>query len=199
MTKIFLATIMMILLNSCGFSNMSLKNNTLSLEVEKNQFQQKSKTVKILKEHFGSLAVRKSILQLNNNKSLIVYEDSRTDLDYEFEYGISRTIAVIFGTKTIYSIFKKSNLHAYQIKLKNGKILNLIAQQDDTQNLKILYGMDKKLFSTILKKINPDRHYNLRGTLFTSQKIDEMILDRWNVQNVHFYPLVSPLPRFIGQ
>jgi len=126
-----------------------------------------------------------------------VYEDARTDLSYEFEPPITRSIKIIFEAKSIIMVYGKSHLYAYQLILKNGKILNVVAQQGDTQQLKFVYGLSTSQLNQMLKQLDPDAASAYYKQVIRLQDEGHAILSKWDVQKVHFVPLVVPLARMM--
>jgi hypothetical protein len=128
-----------------------------------------------------------------------VYEDARTDMLYEFEPGIMRSIKIIFEAKGMIKVYAKSNLYAYQLILKDGKILNIVAQQADTQQLRFVYGLSTAQLNKILKQLDPDARGAYYKQVIRLQDEGHAILSKWDVQKVHFVPLVVPLARMMGR
>jgi hypothetical protein len=82
--------------------------------------------------------------------------------------------------------------------LPHGKILNVIAQQEFSQRLKILYGRQREQFDSILNALGPEAKPAYYRDVMTINVPQNAIQSKWNVQKVHFYPLVSPLPRMVA-
>jgi hypothetical protein len=108
-----------------------------------------------------------------------------------------RTIDVVMETRKKIPLYIKANLHAYQIILPDGRILNLIAQQDDSQQLKLLYGMSTRQMDHILEKLAPSGRKTYYRDVITLSDPEHAILTKWDDMKVHFYPLVVPLPRLM--
>ncbi len=192
------ATIAILMINGCGMSHLSYNNKQLTVQVEKEYLQMDGTLLSEHRDNFSSLFLSQKILRLNEG-NLVVYEDARTDLAYEFEPPITRSIKIIFEAKSVIMVYAKSHLYAYQLILKNGKILNVIAQQGDTQQLKFVYGLSTAQLNKMLKQLDPDAvgaHYKQVIRLIDEH---EAILSKWDVQKVHFVPLVVPLARMSGR
>ena len=192
------ATIAILMINGCGMSHLSYNNKQLIVQVEKEYLQMDGTLLSEHRDNFSSLFLSQKILRLNEG-NLVVYEDARTDLAYEFEPPITRSIKIIFEAKSVIMVYAKSHLYAYQLILKNGKILNVIAQQGDTQQLKFVYGLSTAQLNKMLKQLDPDAvgaHYKQVIRLIDEH---EAILSKWDVQKVHFVPLVVPLARMSGR
>ncbi len=192
------ATIAILMINGCGMSHLSYNNKQLIVQVEKEYLQMDGTLLSEHRDNFSSLFLSQKILRLNEG-NLVVYEDARTDLAYEFEPPITRSIKIIFEAKSVIMVYAKSHLYAYQLILKNGKILNVIAQQGDTQQLKFVYGLSTAQLNKMLMQLDPDAvgaHYKQVIRLIDEH---EAILSKWDVQKVHFVPLVVPLARMSGR
>jgi hypothetical protein len=192
--KLLLGLCALLALSGCGTSSLNYNKQQLTLQLDQAFIQLDSKLLLTEYDSYGSLTIRQKILQLKEH-NIVVYEDARTDIEYEFEKSITQNIKVIFDAKRTYIIYAKNHLYAYQLLLPNGNILNVIAQQGYSQRLKILYGMQSEQFDSILKTLDPEAKPTYYRDIMTINVPQNAIQSRWNVQKVHFYPLVSPLPR----
>lgn len=196
--RLAFATIVILMINSCGMSNLSYNNKQLIVQVEKEYLQMDGTLLSEHRDNFSSLFLSQKVLRLNEG-NLAVYEDARTDLAYEFDLPITRSIQIIFEAKSVIMVYSKSHLYAYQLILKDGKILNVIAQQGDTQQLKFVYGLTTAQLNKMLKQLDTDAvgaHYK---QVIRLQDEHQAILSKWDVQKVHFVPLVVPLARMSGR
>ena len=196
--RLAFATIVIFMINSCGMSHLSYDNKLLTVQVEKEYLQIDGTLLNEHRNNFSSLFLSQKVLRLNEG-NLVVYEDARTDLAYEFDLPITRSIQIIFEAKSVIMVYAKSHLYAYQLILKDGKILNVIAQQGDTQQLKFVYGLSTAQLNKMLKQLDTDAvgaHYK---QVIRLQDEGHAILSKWDVQKVHFVPLVVPLARMSGR
>jgi hypothetical protein len=175
---------------------MGYHQGDIYLQIEDTTTQLSAVPVATKRTNFKSLFLTQSVLRTKEG-NLVVYEDARTDLDYEFEPTLMRIINVIFDSRKKVALYIHGHLHAYQVILPDGKVLNLLAQQDNTQHLKLFYGMSTPQLNRILKKLDPSApaaHYSRVVTLNDPQ---HAIMTKWDDMKVHFYPLVVPLPRLM--
>lgn len=196
--RLTFVTIVILMISGCGMSNLSYNNKQLTVQVEKEYLQMEGTLLSERRDNFSSLFLSQKVLRLTEG-NLVVYEDARTDLSYEFEPSITRSIKIIFEAKNMIMVYGKSHLYAYQLILKNGKILNVIAQQGDTQQLRFIYGMSTAQFNKMLKQLDPDAKGAYYKQVLKLQDERHAILSKWDVQKVHFVPLVVPLARMMGR
>jgi hypothetical protein len=186
-----------LLLNACGTSSgMGYHQGNLYFRMEETIAQISSTPVASKRTNFKSLFLTQTVLKTEAG-NLIVYEDARTDLSYEFEPTLMRTINVIFETRKKVPLYIRGHLHAYQVILPGGKILNLIAQQDNTQHLKLLYGMSTPQLNRMLKQLDPSAPNAPYSRVVSLKDPEHAVLTKWDDMKVHFYPLVVPLPRLM--
>ncbi len=190
------ATIVALVISGCGMSHLGYDNKQLTVQVEEAYLQMDGTLLNERRDNFSSLFLSQKVLRLNEG-NLVVYEDARTDLSYEFEPPITRSIKIIFEAKNIIMVYGKSHLYAYQLILKNGKILNVVAQQGDTQQLKFVYGLSTSQLNRMLKQLDPDAASAYYKQVIRLQDEGHAILSKWDVQKVHFVPLVVPLARMM--
>ncbi len=197
-TKLLFATTAILMLSSCGMSNLSYDNKQLTIQVEKEYLQMNGTLLNERRDNFSSLFLSQKILRLDEG-NLVVYEDARTDLNYQFDPTTTRSIEVIFEAREVIRVYGKSLLFAYQLILKDGRILNVIAQQDDDQYLRILYGMSTAQLNKMLKQVDPDAREAYYKQVIIIQDEQHAIFSKWDVKKIHFYPLVVPLRRLMGR
>jgi hypothetical protein len=186
-----------LLINGCGtYSGIGWHNGSLYFQLDKKVTQLKGMPVAQKRTNFKSLFLNQTVLQTKRG-SLLVYEDAETDLEYEFEPTMMRIINVIFETRKKILLYARGNLQAYQVILPNGQLLNLIAQQSTTQELKLLYGMSTPELNRILKELDPAAPTARYSKVVTFSDPKDAIMTKWDDMKVHFYPLVVPLPRLM--
>ena len=196
--RLTFATIVTLMISGCGMSNLSYNNKQLTVQVEKAYLQMDGALLSERRDNFSSLFLLQKVLRLNEG-NLVVYEDARTDSLYEFEPPITQSIKIIFEAKSVIMVYGKSHLYAYQLILKDGKILNVIAQQGDTQQLTFVYGLSTAQLNKMLKQLDPDAKGAHYRQVIRLQDEGHAILSKWDVQKVHFVPLVVPLARMMGR
>ncbi|MCD6212954.1 MAG: hypothetical protein J7J02_08230 [Sulfurovum sp.] len=188
-----------LMISGCGIpSNLTYNNKQLTIQVEKEYLQLDGTLVNERRDNFNSLFLSQKVLRLNEG-NLVVYEDARTDLDYEFEPPIMHSIKIIFEAKSVIMVYGKGHLYAYQLILKDGRLLNIIAQQGDTQQLKFVYGMSTSQLNKMLKQLDPDARGAYYKQVIQLHDDRNAILSKWDVQKVHFVPLVVPLAKMMGR
>jgi len=184
------------IVSGCGISNMDYNNQYLSLQTDKRSVERKGILLAVQKESYGTLYLVQKILRLDEG-NIVVYEDAITDSLYEFEPGITRSIKVIFNARSVIIVYRKNHLYAYQLILQNGKILNIIAQQDEPQHLRMVYGMNSLQLDSMVKALEPDIKRAYYRQVITIKDTNKAVFSKWSVQKVHFYPLVSPVPKML--
>jgi len=180
----------------CGRSGITYLPQSLSIQLDESQNTLQTTLLKQKLENYNNLYVNKRILRLNDG-SLVVYEEAITDDLFEFENTTTWIVSEIFDAKKLYKLYSNNHLYAFQLLLPNGKILNLIAQQDDTQELKLIYGMRSKKLKQILKKLDNNAKDAYYHNVITIEDTSDALWSRWSVTKVHFTPLISPL-RYLG-
>jgi len=187
----------MFMLSGCGMSNLNYNNKQLTLQVEQGVFQTNGTLLNAQISNFSTLLINQKIIRLDEG-NIVVYEDARTDLLYQFDPTTTRSIKVIFEARKVIRVYSKNLLFAYQLILKDGRILNVIAQQDDNQYLRILYGMSTTQLNKMLKQVDPDAREAYYKQVIIIQDEQHAIFSKWDVRKIHFYPLVVPLRRLMG-
>lgn len=197
--KLLSTGIALLLLTACGpTSNLNYNNGQLSIQLSDQNLQLHGTQLKQNRENFSILFLRQSLLRLDDG-SMVMYEDARTDLQYQFDPGTTTSISVIFDAKSMIRVYTNGFLYAYQIILPDNRILNLIASQSYDQELQMVYGMSTKKLDSMLQKLDPNAepaHY--KNVIDLSQE-SKPLISRWTTTKINFYPLVIPLRRFGGR
>jgi len=177
-------------------SFVGYQNHQLYMQVANNHLALSGNIVDKKSTNFVSLGLYRYLIKLKNGET-VVYEKARTDMAYEFEPSIHRIIKIVFDAKYLVPIYGEGHLYAYQVVMPNDSVLNLIAYQSDTQDLKMVYGMSTKTFNHMIHSLNP----NAKGASYTQViRISHQknpYISKWNDMKVHFVPLVVPLARFM--
>jgi len=194
-----LVTIVTLMISGCsGSSNLTYNNKQLTIQVEKEYLQLDGTLINEHRDNFSSLFLSQKVLRMSEG-NLVVYEDARTDLHYEFEPPIMHSIKIIFEAKSVIMVYGKDHLYAYQLILKDGRLLNVVAQQSDTQQLKFIYGLSTAQLNKMLKQLDPNAEVAYYKQVIQLHDERDALLSKWDVQKIHFVPLVVPLAKMIGR
>jgi hypothetical protein len=176
---------------------MGYQNHQLYMQVANNHLSLSGEVIHKKLTNFVSLGLYQYLIKLKNGE-MVVYEDARTDLSYEFEPSIHRIIQIVFDAKYLVPIYGEGHLYAYQVVMPNDRVLNLIGYQSDTQDLKLVYGMSTKTFNSMIHALNP----NAKGATYTQVlKVGNQnnpFISKWDDMKVHFVPLVVPYGKFMA-
>lgn len=195
--KLLLTLVAILLLSSCSISKINYVQNRLTLQLGEKSLLLNTVLVHKNINNFSSLFIYKKILRLKDG-NLIVYENAKTDINYEFSPTATTIIRVIFEANSAVMIYANSNLYAFRVTLDNGSILNVIAQQDETQQLQLLYGFNNKQLNMILKQLDPNSRIYSYPKAMTLNTISSTSLTKWDIEKIHFYPLVVPISVRLG-
>jgi len=189
--------ILLFLLNACGLSYLGYAQQTLHLQIDQNRLLLHGSTIQEKRDNFSTLFLSRKLIRLHNGRT-IVYEEARTDLSYEFEPTITRSVKIIFEAVAMRTLYSKNNLFAYQLLLANGIVVNVMAQQDETQELKLLYGMSNAQLNQMLRTLDPHAVIAAENQAMAFTRTQWAFLTKWDTRKVHLVPLVVPVGRFMG-
>ncbi len=100
---------------------------------------------------FGNLKLKQYTIEYENEK--LIFEEAMVDGLYEFNANPRSLISKLFDIENIHSIFVKNGLEALRLTLKSGERINLFMLQQDSNELRLLYGMSDKSFSEKVEKL----------------------------------------------
>ena len=200
MKKIILTVVLVFLFVGCSTSSLKLdENGLLSLNYDSESYLVGKKVLEHTSLNFKDLQVDRYKLQ-NENGEVLFYEDAQTALNFEFNFGGLYTVLYVFDDASEYEeLCQRNNLRMLQVKLKDGRFVNVIIQASDTQVYSYVYGFSNKefmrIYQTIREKYDENKVLKYDGVTFdkTSKNITN-----WNDKLVFFTPLITPL-RVMGK
>ena len=193
--KRFTLLSLLLLLNACSTpATLNYDNTNLNLQVEQKRIQVPSTQIKLTKENFSILFLEQKLLRLDDG-SLVMFEEAETDIQYQFDPPTTRTISVIFDAINVVRVYEKDFIYAYQLVLKDHRVLNIIVSQGYDQELQMVYGMSSKQFVKTLNRLNANINSVPYKNTIELKNEPNPLLSRWTTWKVNFYPLVIPLRR----
>ena len=193
--KLLFILVILLLLNSCSTpSTLSYANEQLKIQINKKRIQVPSTQIKLTKENFSILFLEQKLLRLDDG-SLVMFESAETDMQYMFDPPTTRTISVIFDAINVVRVYEKDFIYAYQLVLKDHRVLNIIVSQGYDQELQMVYGMSSKQFVKTLNRLNANINAVPYKNAIELRNEPNPLLSRWTTWKVNFYPLVIPLRR----
>lgn len=190
--KLSLVATAIFIISGCGSSDIQYQPDTLTFKVEENRLLLDATLLQEKREYFRTLVIDQKVLKLKAG-NLLVYEDAHTDLSYEFDPATIHIIRSVFDARTVLRVYAKSNMYAFQVTRLNGQILNVLAQQDESQHLRFVYGMSTKQMNTMLKQLDSHTPLAPYNNVITLKNTNHAILTRWTTMKVDFLPLVKPV------
>jgi len=126
---------------------------------------------------------------------VLFYEDARTALNFEFNFGGLYTVMYIFDDAKEYEeVYRKNNLRLVQLKLKNSQYVNVLIQASDTQVISYVYGFSNHEFLKLAKKLVKDSGEEIQQLKYQGVSLSksQAPLTNWNDKMVYFTPLITP-------
>ncbi len=153
---------------------IKLSNKTIFLEAIRNR---------VMPLTFNRLSVMQNSLSDGTYFEIATCEEG-----YTFEKNIQELIGKIFGAERVEKLFSKDAISGMRVHLKNGQVINLIAQNSDAKELKIFYGIPYEKFSNIVEKIMGRKFKRLPlGGLFELP----IAMTKWNELSDEFQDVIT--------
>ena len=181
--KLYSLLLSTLLLTGCATSSLNLGNDdTLTLTYDKEKLSVHGLTLDTKYDRYPELDLKQSIIELDN-KTLLVYEEAEADLAYQFQYGTPQSIEMIFDAKKSNLLYQRNNLYFFQLKLKDGRFLNVIAQQSNMQSLTQLYGFTNGQMKKIITKISKEKKkLTFNQNVITFEHFEGSYLSTWSTK-----------------
>ena len=198
LVKYLLLFALLAILSGCNTSELSYAQGKLSLQVDNNHLKVSGTTLSSRNDSFGNLYLRQDMIKLKDG-SIVVYERAKTDDQYEFNLIPVQTIQSLFDARKVIPIYYKSSFSLLQLILIDGRVLNVVAEQLDDQQLTLIYGMSNTQLINIQKQLDPQAAQKpLIGSVITLPQDNGAIFSRWSTRKVQFVPLITPVRYIFG-
>ena len=175
--KILFPIALLAILSGCKTADLSYAQGVLSLQVDNNHLNVNGTTLSSRNDSFGNLYLRQNMIKLKDG-SIVVYERLMTDNLYEFNLIPLQTIHSVFDARRVISIWNKSSFYLFQLVLRDGRILNVAAEEFDDQRLTLVYGFS----NTQLRNIQNNK-----------MKQNLQLKDRWDLSDDHLKYLYNSI------
>jgi hypothetical protein len=198
MTKLItllLSIYVLFLLSGCATSDLSYKNDNIHLRINDASLQVHGVALQEKHDNFSTLFLTQRLLRLDDG-SLAVFEDARTDMQFQFDQTTPRSIKIIFDAKSVLRVHYDTFIYAFQVVLKDNRVLNVLVAQGYDQELQMLYGMSTEKMNNMLKELGQDAKPAFYKNVIDLSSEPTPYITGWTVQKVHLAPLVVPVPRF---
>ena len=192
---LFFSAVAVLLLNSCNTADINYNGQQLVMRANNTVLQMDGKLMAKKSLNFRTLFLSQKTVR-SKEGNLIVYEDARTDINYEFQFSLIHITQIVFDAVRIQLLYTTPKMQIFQLQLPNGKILNVMAQQNESQEIKYMYGMSAKQLDHILQTLKADVRYRPHRNVIQLRNTFSAVQSRWTDWKVHFVPLVVPYQTF---
>ncbi|KYJ86014.1 hypothetical protein [Sulfurovum riftiae] len=179
----------------CNNADINYNGRQLSMQVDNTAITFNGRLLTQKNINFRTLFLSQKAIQTNEG-NIIVYENAKTDINYEFQFTLMRVTQIVFDAARIRLLYTTPKMQIFQLQLVNGRILNVIAQQSESQQIKYMYGMSAKQLDRILKQLQANVRYTPYRNVLKIRNTFNAIQSRWTDWKVHFVPLVVPYQTF---
>lgn len=188
---LFISFTVILLINSCATSNIVYKHEQLILEMNDTQLQIQGTALEQRNKNFNALSITQNRLRLDDG-SMVVYEEARTDMQYHFYPHIRRIVEILFNAKPLTKYYYKSHLYAFQVVLKDNRVINVLVKKSHDKKIKMVYGLSTEKLNTILKTLDRNAPtFSYKNVMDLSHEPTPFIT-QWTTWNIHFVPLIIP-------
>lgn len=186
---------LLLLLNACSTpATLEYDDTNINLKIAQKRIQVPGTQIQSNKENFSILFLEQKLLRLEDG-SLVMFEEAETDMQYMFDPTTTRTISVVFDSLKAVKVYEKDFIYAYQLVLKDHRVLNIIVSQGYDQELQMVYGMDNIQFIKILNRLNANINALPHKNAIELKNEPNPLLSRWTTWKINFYPLIVPVRR----
>ena len=193
--KSLLSALVVLLLSGCAMSDLSYNNETIYLRIDDASLRVKGKRLEEKNDNFSTLFLTQKLVRIDD-ATLVVFEEARTDMQYKFEPTIPRSIKIIFDAKKVIKVHYNTFIYAFQVVLKDNRVLNVLVAQGNNQRLQMLYGMSTDKMDQMLRELGQDVKPALYKDVIDLRNEPTPFMSQWSIRSVHLTPLVVPFRPF---
>ena len=188
------ALLIVVLLSGCATSTLSYKNENINLRIDNASLEVHGITLEDKLDNFSTLFLTQKLLRLDDG-SLVVFEEAETDMQYRFDPTTPRSIQIIFDAKRVIRVHYNTFIYAFQVVLKDNRVLNVLVSQGYDQELQMVYGMSTDKLDEILKRLGQNAKPGTYKNVIDLSKEPSPYISQWTTHKVHIVPLVVPIRR----
>ena len=193
---IIILSIVSILLSACSTSSLEYKNEKITIQTNDIALAIEGTSLLTQEDIFSGLRLSQTLLKLKDG-DVIAYEYANIDLNYRFESLPILSLRILFDAKRMIKVYHKGALYAFQIQLKDNRLVNALVIQKYDQEFKMLYGMSTQKLNKLLKHLDANAKQAYYKNVFVLKESENPFLTHWTVKNVQLTPLVYKIHRFI--
>jgi len=189
-----------LLLNNCTvptINPINKNNKRLSINYKNNFcYIQEGKEIYNNIIYLNNMTIYQYIYKYKKN-SYVNYEYIKAMNGYRFTKGIKRTVGIIFGTNAYILDYIKGNLYFFRLDLQNG-ITYLILENINSSAYKLVYGLSKESYSSIIYKLKENCMVSLGSSKnldvpssLNNEKVTSIIKTQWTPKLIIIDKIVS--------
>jgi len=191
--KTILISSLCILLSACSTPHIEHKNNTLLISVHnKSLIEGQGKLLYENRVNLSNLYIDQKVYLMCNG-SVVTYEDASASLGYQYNYGMKRTVGIIFPHYRYDLLDTKGNIFFFKLVNKQ-ETQYMILENMNKKRIKMVYGLDKYTFDTIFNAFVRDAKI-ANEVEKTKQKLADdkssYIKSSWSNKNIILDTIIS--------
>jgi hypothetical protein len=194
MLKLLFTAITILIITGCATSNLSYENEKLNLRINDTSLQMHGTRLEKKNENFSTLFLTQNLLRLDDG-SLVVYEETVTDMQYRFDPTTPSSIKIIFDAERVIKLHYNTFIYAFQVILKDNRVLNVLVAQGYDQELQMVYGMSTRKLNDMLIKLGQNVQPVYYKNVINLSNEPSPYMSKWSIPKVHLVPLVVPIAR----
>jgi len=197
--KIIITTLFIVLLSACATPHIQNNNNILEITMnDKSLIKEKGHLLYKNRVNLGDINVEQKVY-LMKNATVLTYEDASVSSGYVYNYGMNRTIGILFPDYNYNLVDTKGNIHFFILSDKETKIY-MILENMNKKRIKMIYGLSQKvfeeLFDTLVSEKEVDIDSNFSHTTYQitiNEDKSKYIKSRWNSKNIILDAIITKM------
>jgi len=130
---------------------------------------------------------------LMDNGTVLTYEDAPLSSGYMYNYGMKRTVGIIFSQYSYDLVSTKANIYFFKLTNKEST-LYMILENINKKRVKMVYGLNLKVFEAIEDSLNTEKELVLDKKSMSNALHEDKsmyIKSNWNTKNIILDNIIS--------
>ena len=198
MKKIILSSLFVALFSACSMHHIDYNDNNQLSIIFKNKIVVHEYGDVIYKNqiNLSHIIIKQKVFNMKNGK-ILTYEEVQTAPQYKFQFGMNRTVGIIFSDYVYDFLDSKGNIHFFILTDKKTKEkVYLLLENINKKSLKLVYGFQKDTFEKLKNLLLTDKAFEKDDKIYaTTIKANKAnyILSSWKINNIILDNIVSKI------
>ena len=198
MKKIILSSLLVALFSACSMHHINYNDKDKLSIILENKTVVKGYGDVVYKNqiNLSHIIVSQKVFSMENGR-VLTYEEVQTAPQYRFNFGMNKTVGIIFSEYIYDFLESKGNIHFFTLTNKKTKEkVYMLLENLNKKSLKLVYGFKEDTFEKLKELLVANKKFENNPKVSTDTlKANKAnyIVSSWNVNNIILDNIVSKM------